>query len=404
MRLRTRTMLLAAVAAAAVNAASAGADVTSDRPAAILIFPRIVAARSISNGAAVQLVTDTLVQISNTSTEPTTLHCFNVNATGYCSNSGFACDSSGDATCPDPRDLCVPQWTETDFDVVLTPRQPLAWRASTGLKRADLPLDGRALSGPNGESNAGTLVPPVRLKATASELREFSIYRGELKCIVVDDQGHGAARNVVKGEATVVSTFSEAPFDESSLSEIAASRYNAVGIEAIDGDANGDDVLELGGDANEYRGCPNVLIAQHFFDFAPVEALPVSIVFSELTLVPCTENFRAQEPGATTAQFLVFNEFEQRFSTSARVDCLFYRPLSNIDTRQATNSIFSVEVAGTIAGQTRIRGVSGGLLGIVTEGYSDAPSNLAFLSGDDAYNLGIQGERDTADRVTVPQW
>ena len=43
----------------------------------------------------------------------------------------------------------------------------------------------------------------------------------------------------------------------------------------------------------------------------------------DLTLVPCTEDFKNQRPelSKTTAQFLVFNEFEQRLSTSIPIEC-----------------------------------------------------------------------------------
>ena len=57
-------------------------------------------------------------------------------------------------------------------------------------------------------------------------------------------------------------------------------------------------------------------------------------VGTDLTLVPCTEDFENQRPelSKTTAQFLVFNEFEQRLSTSTTVECFKEIRLSNIDT------------------------------------------------------------------------
>jgi hypothetical protein len=107
-------------------------------------------------------------------------------------------------------------------------------------------------------------------------------------------------------------------------------------------------------------------------------------------------------PGSTVAQFLVFNEFEQRFSTSRLVDCYFRRSLSEIDTSQPELSIFNAFVAGTAAGQTRVRGVTGGLLGVLSEAIainiiSEPPFGL-----DNAANLHFQGDRATADRIVLP--
>ena len=129
------------------------------------------------------------------------------------------------------------------------------------------------------------------------------------------------------------------------------------------------------------------------FDFA---ILPeAGEVISRLTLVPCTQNLELQIPGSTTAQYLVFNEFEQRFSTSAPVDCFFDRQLSLIDTHNPERSIFSAFVAGTIVGQTRVRGVQQGLLGVLT--------TIATGSGQQASNnLHFQGDRPDPDTWTLP--
>jgi hypothetical protein len=339
----------------------ARADVASDKAAAILVFPVV----EVEGGS------DTVIQISNTSAESQILHCFYINATSHCSASQRACDSIDDP-CSVSEGLCLPGWIETDFQVILTPRQPIAWRASAGLAGNQVALDGILFRGPRGESNAGTAVPPV------SE----TPFIGELKCIVIDGEHRAVARNVIKGEATIIE-------DESGIE---VSKYSAIGIQAIEGDANGDNILVLGGDANEYNGCSNILIADHFFDFAvnPANGAPM---FSELTLVPCTQDLLNQIPGGTTVQYLVFNEFEQRFSTSTPIQCYFRRDLSSIDTRSPERSIFSVFVAGTLAGQTRIRGVGQGLLGVleVESGNSEA-----------ALNLHLQGDRDFPDQIIVP--
>jgi hypothetical protein len=165
-----------------------------------------------------------------------------------------------------------------------------------------------------------------------------------------------------------------------------------VGLQAFEADVDENRVLVLGGGTNEYAGCPQTLIVDHFFDFA---RNPSSLeeVESILTLVPCTQDLLNQIPGATTVQYLVLNEFEQRFSTSRPIDCYFERPLSLIDTSDRERSIFSVFVGGTVTGQTRLRGVHQGIVGV-----------LVTRSGADsaAVNIHTQGDREQSDFITLP--
>jgi hypothetical protein len=148
-----------------------------------------------------------------------------------------------------------------------------------------------------------------------------------------------------------------------------------------------------------------VLILNHFFDDAD-EAVRNDTVHTTLTLVPCSENFGLQNTGSasTVAQFLVYNEFEQRFSTSKKVTCYLSIPLSDIDSQEGSTgddrSIFNVAVAGTLTGQTRIRAVDGtdrtrgdGLLAIAEEKHSKG--SLA------AFNVDYQGSRARQDVVQL---
>jgi len=337
----------------------------SDQAAALVVFPAI----SVFEGGAAE---DTLIQMSNTSNQLVAVQCYYVNATGTCSISGDACQEASD--CPSAIDLCIPQWVETDFRLYITARQPLAWRASEGLQAADLPLDGVAFRGPTGESNASTRVPPFQDESGQAV--------GELKCYALEGDGTPSDRNVLKGEATLISPEPYSP-----------SKYNALGFRAIEGAVNDDNRLRLGGEEAEYDGCPNVLILNHFFDGAIDPATDGPPIETDLILVPCTENFVNQIPTRVTAQYLVFNEFEQRFSTSAPVDCYFVSQISNIDTPDETRSIFSVFVSGTITGQTRIRPVNSGLMGVAFEYHGDTAA---------AFNLNVQGEREgQSDILTV---
>ena len=107
----------------------------------------------------------------------------------------------------------------------------------------------------------------------------------------------------------------------------------------------------------------------------------------------------------TVAQLLVFNEFEQRFSTSNHVNCFERTTLSDIDSAPGTTgdaqSIFNVAVEGTLTGQTRIRGVPSnqpdhGLLGVAEEAYSNGFST--------AFNLHYNDQRadGDGDSITIP--
>jgi hypothetical protein len=141
-------------------------------------------------------------------------------------------------------------------------------------------------------------------------------------------------------------------------------------------------------------------------------------VATELTLIPCTQDFRTQDPSlaATVAQFLVFNEFEQRFSTSRTVNCFKETKLSNIDTTDNERSIFSAGVAGTLTGQTRIRGVDEAaldhgntLIGLAEEFRCAGPDfpfcsfvNGGGLISSNASNLHFQGTRSVSDFMYLP--
>jgi hypothetical protein len=385
------SLLGAAAVVGLIFSPMAKAATYSDTGAAVLVWARIF----------VDQTTDTVVQITNQSAQPRAAHCFYVNANNRCANTGEVCSRSSE--CEDASGFfgaCQPGWIEVNFDVIMTANQPLAWGAAEGLSGSDVPCPGGFLDKcKTSDTNGGTRVPPVG----------ESPFVGELKCIEADPitrlppacQGT-ACRNDLEGAATItrVEAVGGTPV-------IDTEKYNAVGLRTTSVN-NGDNVLTIGGPNAEYQPCADVLVFNHLFDGAIDPISGIGVAQSNLSLVPCTEDFLVQAIPHVTAQFLVYNEFEQRFSTSRPVDCLLSSQISNIDTTQSNRSIFSASVAGTVAGQTRITGVNGGLIGAATLSFC-APSSIGggcdsagFVSGSAGYNLNQFADRDEADFIRIP--
>ncbi len=391
-------------------AGAASADVTSDRPAAILVWPKLLfssASDDILSPAGDTI--DTTIQVTNTSDQEVRLRCFYVNANSHCSeNPQQVCGAT-----PDCENFCQPGWLEIDFEITLTPYQPLVWNLGDGLASlpcAVAPCLPKA-SGPPSR-NIGSIPP-------ANE----DPFMGELKCIQVGENNEPIDRNDVKGEATIVTV---RPSEEQSVD---ARGYNAVGIQAIEGANDGDNTLLIG---EEYNGCPSVLILDHFFDDAAVPAVGNSgaeymISKTHVTIVPCSQDFELQAPFKTTVQLLVFNEFEQRFSSSRPVTCFKEYELCALGTgrdrpftasgfddpnyESCQRSVFSAFVNGTLSGQTRIRGVDdgvegrgNGLLAVAEEFHrlpSDADDVTATYSSA-AFNVHYVGRRERSDVMRLP--
>lgn len=424
---------------------TASADIASDKPAAVLVFPKLVVDSETG--------LDTLVRLSNTSNDEQKVLCFYVNVTPQCSRPGFACFPGPD-DCQRNGGFCTETWQETDFELQLTARQPTSWLVSSGqdlcrpqfdrgfcsdnpgkscARNADcsdrcvfpscLPLSDETRQGPHQQVNEG--------KVPLSPQEPFL---GELKCVAVDATGMPIAKNVLTGQALV------GRHGGGGRTAVDLTGYVAVGIPAIEGRGNRDNTLVIGGPNAEYQGCPNILIFDHYFDGAvdPIasnrcvqgsclvsqtpcandDACDDVRVGTDLALVPCTQDFRTQNPqlSSTVAQFLVFNEFEQRFSTSRTVTGFRESRLSNLDTPQSERSIFSVGVEGTLTGQTRVRGVVDGgadhgntLVGLISEFRCLGPDfpECGFTETDNLVssailNLHFQGIRPQADFWYLP--
>jgi hypothetical protein len=408
-----RPVRVACIALMLVSALAnrARADVASDQAAAILVFPKILVDASAPPQTKRGPI-DTLIRVSNTSDRPIAMSCFYINGNGHCHSSpGTICDPY-DRSAPNGcggSDFCEAGWHETDFTVTLSPRQPIAWLASVGAAPCDSSAPGLPCFPLVVGGQPPNLIQPV------SE----DPFIGELKCVAVDFSGVPVARNDLKGEAEIIRS-SAAP----DLLDVEA--YNAIGIPAILGNNDGDTTLVLGGGlcnggsrpgstcgslgdcpgggrcSAEYSGCPNILILDHFFDGA-IDPVSRKVVTTTLTLVPCSEDFELQSPVRVTVQVLVFNEFEQRFSTSTPnpVTCFREFKLTDIDGSTPDRSIFSAAVMGTLTGQTRLRGVAGAdsrygytLLGVAEE--------FRNGGGTAAFNLHFNGSRPDSDYVYLP--
>jgi hypothetical protein len=376
-----------------VLTSSAHAIVTTERGASILAFPKVLA----TEGA------DTIIQITNTSNNMVHARCFYVNA---------APDSFG-----------VPQWNVTDFQIWLTKQQPTSWQASTGrfVNQNDLceNVDGGDLDNlfePDVDCAQAGLdpgaIPPLPLTFT-----------GELKCVEVDPSGNPIGGNHLKGEATIKSA-SAGGYD--------TAKYNALGIlgTEIAGETGDELLLNQPSDTEDvigqYNACPNQLIVNHLSDLSIDPAVAAagqgglcveeasggatstmasapgcandsdcgegetceggaavtldetgnvvalqSANLTELTLIPCSQNFEdpftSVPANAVTVQMVTYNEFEQRLSFSTTVECWKKFFMFQLDSPfDPESSQFSYNVQGTLGLTTVISPLEeeGGVLGV----------------------------------------
>jgi hypothetical protein len=382
--------------------------VTSEEPAGYLVFPKIVVDPS---GLLSGVPRDTVIRITNTDSTQRIAHCFYVDGTPRCS-AGNGLDTFGacrtNADCAPGGTCAVRECNVTNFDLVLTPGQPVGWRVSEGVTTTGV-CDG-AGPGAGLPCNVDNDCPGG---ATCRQFGSFDfgrvplpgsgIFLGELKCVQVDEirdsQGNPGTpvnRNDLIGNASIYSVNGNV---------VDVQSYNAIGVQALldNGSTQDNTTMTLGGSSPEYAGCPAQVVVDHFFDGAPVAG--ATAVQSDLTLVPCSENLElAPMPAVTSVlQILVYNEFEQRFSTSTTVGCFRESRLSNLDRRpgQENTSIFNVNVQGTFAGQTVIRPVlsgdgnpGNGVLAVVEE-YRQSQAGLRSA----AFNVHWRGMKTQSDTV-----
>jgi hypothetical protein len=402
-------------------AGAARADVSTERSASILVFPKVIS----------DATRQTIIQISNTSNQLVRAHCFYVNA------------ALTDPTQPQGP-FNPPLWQETDFDITLTKQQPTHWVVSEG--RLVNPFD-PACSPTNFFCDQAGL-DPGRIPPVVPD------FRGELKCIEVDDSGAPLSGNHLKGEASLFTTNFGKSIAELKDGDIVIfpgdeSKYNAIGI--LGTDNNGDGTLVLGGGqcagdgaaknavctsdddcgdsapcAIEYNACPQTWILNHAADGAPDLVLEDTFldthsstpteVDTELTVVPCTENFETQQQTTVTLQFITTNEFESQFSVSTSIVCWGNFPLSEVGATALTFAGHQLpDPQGTMYLQTRIRSAEGtpfGVIMVAEETHAPLESLLPVgpteellrlrLASRAAVNLHIEGQRATPDIITIP--
>lgn len=362
------------VSLVALSAVGARAESTTERSASILIFPKIVYDGS----------RDTIIQISNTSNSMVHAHCFYVDATPICLGSGDCLAG----TCTGP---CQPQWQEVDFSIWLTKQQPTHWSVSVG--RVTNPADPQCDFGdpqhgipPNYDCD-GAGLDPGRIPPVSS----FP-FQGELRCIEVDQSGAPISGNHLKGEATIVQSDGD------------SAKYNAIGLLGEPFTNNGDNILCLGGGVSdecpsgaEYEGCGQRVLLPHFSEGADDLIFgPTSTVDTEVTLVPCRVDYENQEPLPITIQFLAFNEFEDRLSTSTTVQCWRSFFLSEIG-----GGTFTVQFLATRFALNTMRSSTGsnsGFVGVVEEYH-----HLGDETTRAAFNLHEEGTRDKTDLIFLPE-
>jgi hypothetical protein len=353
-------------------------------------------------GGGICYLRDTIIQIANTTNNMVHARCFYVNAAP--ANPAFPVGPTNPAQC-----------NETDFDLWLTRQQPTIWVASLGRPMTStLPELSSNVSTDSNVFDLGFapgLIPPVT-----------EGFIGELKCVQVDASDAPLRANALEGQATIQN-------DEGDVSE-----YNALAFQGnpdmtiSDPNASDTDDLVLDYtastaaiDAGEYSACPDTLLLNHLAEGADdpvIDQLSGSSsrpLTTELTLVPCSQNLENQLFGKVTVQFVVYNEFEQPFSTSTTLSCYLNLPLDQIGA--SGNNPFTFSVLGTLGAYARINPNpgNGGVIGVAEEFRSVGASGPTPYAAA-MFNLHTEGNRFDAatdgkgnpvqgatDHIIIPQ-
>ncbi len=318
MRVQKRSPWLAGLgmvlAVLALSGARARADISSDKAGSVVVFPKVIA-----DGTR-----DTLISLTNTSNMQAYAHCEYVLGTGFCAISGNTCSTLFDCT-GGVGDVCETNWQLGNFDVILTRQQPTIWRVSTG-RVFDPTLEGTGAC-----QNFGTSPPRQKCPGFFLTMPDDTgggagvlpppgspFFRGELKCFQVNPDGSLLAGDWLKGEATI-----------ETLGSTQISTYNSINIQLADQAAESPSVVDLNG--IEYNACPEAVEFTHFASGASnfvAEGLNASActtsgcpVHTEITVVPCTENFAEPFGEQVAVNINVTDEFENPRSGGFTLNC-----------------------------------------------------------------------------------
>ena len=327
------------------------AGVTANSGAAVLVYPYI----TVDN----DLGLDTFIQLTNTKDNNTDVLCFYENTTAHCAGTANACSTVDDCA---PGVACEAQWTPIPFQLHLFKQQPVSWRVSEGLSPILLPGSGSVPAAPE--------VPFV----------------GALRCIVVDGLGAAVASNVLVGHATLEEY---RPADD--LFDVA--KYNAIGLEAVVGDANADGHLLLGGAGLEYQGCANILILDHFFDHATEPVLRTSSVRTDLVLLPCSADYVNDIPGQSIVSYTVTNEFDTTATGDQTLEVTGQLAVS------LNSPLLQVGTQGTLTGKMRLQATGAGVIAAVIEMHRDLENPTNRKSA--ARTVHGVGERISPDVIVL---
>ncbi len=359
--------LLGALVGSLVVVGAARADVYTERPGSILIFPKVV-----RDGTR-----DTTIKLTNTNNLVEHVHCFYVN--GAPGRSG------------------APLCSEVDFDLTLTRQQPTHWTVGSGR--------GTIQGEPFGADGTGFdpgLIPPVPTPFT-----------GSLVCYEVDVNGTPISNNRLKGEAVLTSNIGGD-----------VSQYNAVAVPALTQDNNPSN-LDLNN--TEYGSCPAALRLEAIPDgsFDPAISAygaaglcvggatpgaicttasdcsggtcpPSSSVVTNLTFVPCSLDLRNGTTATTTLQFTVWDEFETQLSGGVPESFSCWTSFNIGDISTMRSSLLPGGGINTLFANVRID-ASHPVVGIAERFSSDSAGNVAAA----ATNLHVERTGANA-RITLP--
>lgn len=327
------------LAAMALSGTRAGADVTSDRPGSIVIWPKVIA-----DGTR-----DTIITLSNTRNETAYAHCVYINAIGICRTSGALCTLPSEEavanapSCPGgPTDICDLGCQADDFDVILTRQQPTVWRVSTG--RVDDPLaapDGACDIVPGSDPELQTCPGFFLVGRVRPPVQPF---RGELRCIQVAGDGSPNPANGLKGEATI-----------QTLETAQISTYSSINVRGTQAPLD-PAILPLNGvnpdnrDYNVYNACPEAVEFTHYAagatDLVAASIDPASCavtgcpVTTEITVIPCRVDYENAIPTLFGMFIQYTNEFEQTLSVSRNLECWTTFTLQNLGFTNVAGSTF----------------------------------------------------------------